>query len=180
MAQVFCEAEKGVAAISAGVASGSAADLSFDDLTADVVFRSVGVERDFGTVEDDEQLGLVGVKAFEQLVELGETGATLEDGVEALRQFGLCAGLWLKLVGLEIVVERPDQVAQRLLRHRRACSVNVSSLWTRRSACTQQSAWRPTLNCPASSLTTTVVARKPWALTAPKAAPSVAIRTGSG
>jgi len=36
-----------------------ATDLSPCDLTANVIFRSVGVERDFGAVEHHEQLGLV-------------------------------------------------------------------------------------------------------------------------
>ena len=42
------EAEEGVAAVAAGVASGAGADLAPDDLAANVVFRSVGVERDVG------------------------------------------------------------------------------------------------------------------------------------
>src|SRR5208283_3741772 len=67
----------------------------------------------------------------------------------------------------------------------RACaarwaSVNVSSLWTRRSAWTQHKPCGPTLNWPASSLTITVSASKPCALTLPHRAPSVAISTGSG
>src|SRR5437899_4624547 len=38
----FGEAEKGVAAIAAGIAAGAAADLALGDVAADVVFRSVG------------------------------------------------------------------------------------------------------------------------------------------
>src|SRR5215475_2109801 len=56
----------------------------------------------------------------------------------------------------------------------RCSSVKVSSLWTRRSACTQHRPCWPTLNWPASSLTMTVLGRKPCALMLPHRAPSVA------
>src|SRR6516164_1238799 len=55
----FCQAQESVSAIATGVTAGAATDLSPCDLTANVIFRSVGVERDFGTVEHHEQLGLV-------------------------------------------------------------------------------------------------------------------------
>ena len=78
----LCEAEKGVAAVTAGVAACSAADFSLGDLAADVVLGSVGVERDLRTIEDHEQFGLIGMKASQQPVESGEAGPTLEDPVE--------------------------------------------------------------------------------------------------
>ena len=40
------EAEEGVTAVAAGVASGACTDLALGDLAANVVLRSVGVERD--------------------------------------------------------------------------------------------------------------------------------------
>ena len=60
------EAEEGIAAIATGVASGASADLSLDDLAADVVLRSVGVERDFGPIEHHEQFAFVGMEPREQ------------------------------------------------------------------------------------------------------------------
>jgi hypothetical protein len=78
----FCERQEGIAAVAAGVAAGAATDLAPDDLAPDVVLGSVGVKGDLGTVQDEEQLGLVGVKTFEQAVEGDEAGATLEDPVE--------------------------------------------------------------------------------------------------
>src|SRR4051812_13027092 len=45
---------------------------------------------------------------------------------------------------------------------------------------TRHSAWHPTRNWPASSLTITVPGSRPCALIAPQSAPSVAMRTGSG
>ena len=75
------EAEEGIAAIASGVAAGSAAELSPGDLAADVVLGAVGVKGDLRSIEDEEQLGLVGVEASEQPVEESESGAALEDSV---------------------------------------------------------------------------------------------------
>ena len=83
----FGEPEKGVAAVAADVAVGSAADLSLGYLAADVVFRAVGVQRDLGVVEHHQQLGLVGVQPLKQAVEGGEAGTAPEDAVEARAQF---------------------------------------------------------------------------------------------
>ena len=77
-------------------------------------------------------------------------------------------------IGLEVAVEPPDQPAH-VLCAARCRSVKASSLCTSRSAWTQHRAWRPTSNCPASSLTITVSGRKPCALTLPHSAPSVAM-----
>src|SRR6202043_3996390 len=79
----FCQAEESIAAVAAGVAAGAAADLAPADLAADIVLGSVGVQRDLRAVEDEEQFGLVGVKSGEQAIEGNETGAPLEDAVEA-------------------------------------------------------------------------------------------------
>ncbi len=46
------EAEEGVWAVSAGVASGSAADFSLGDLATSVVLGAIGIERDLGPFED--------------------------------------------------------------------------------------------------------------------------------
>ena len=60
----FEQAEKAVSAVAASIASGSSADLALCHIVADDVFRSVVMERNFRTVEDDEQLGLVGERAL--------------------------------------------------------------------------------------------------------------------
>ena len=83
------QSEEGVAAVSTGIAACAAADLALGHLTADVVLRTVGVERDFGSLEHHQQLGLVGVEASEQPVEGDEAGAAREDAVEASPQGGL-------------------------------------------------------------------------------------------
>src|SRR5215207_9151283 len=105
----FAEAEEGVAAVATGVASCAAADLAFGDLAADVVLRTVGVQRDFGPIEHHEQLALVGMEASEQAVEGDEAGAAREDAIEASSQNGLAPLGRMKAIGLEIAVEPPDQ-----------------------------------------------------------------------
>src|ERR1700675_217466 len=78
----FGETEKGIAAITTDIAAGAGTDLPPGDVAADVVLRSVGVQRDFGSVEHHQQLGLVGVEPREQAVERDEAGLALEDAVE--------------------------------------------------------------------------------------------------
>ncbi len=55
------ETEESVAAVPPDVAPCSRADLAPCDLTANVIFRTVGVERDFGPVQNHQQLGLIGM-----------------------------------------------------------------------------------------------------------------------
>ena len=81
------EPEEGVAAVAADVAVGSAADVALGHLAADVVFRAVGVQRDFRVIEHHQQLGLVGVQPLQQAVEGDEAGAPLKDAIEARPQF---------------------------------------------------------------------------------------------
>src|SRR5215218_3356129 len=52
--------EKGIPAIASDVAAGSAAHLAPGHLGADVVLRSVGVQRDLGAVEHPQEFRLVG------------------------------------------------------------------------------------------------------------------------
>ena len=52
-------------------------------LTADVVFRTIGVERDFRPFQHHQQFGLVGVQPREQAVQRHEAGAAEENTVEA-------------------------------------------------------------------------------------------------
>src|SRR5258708_30552777 len=75
----FGQAEESIAAISPCIASGSAADLSLDDVAADIALRSVGLERDLWPIENHQQFGLAGVQPGDQAVERGEAGSALED-----------------------------------------------------------------------------------------------------
>jgi hypothetical protein len=63
------ERDENVAAIAAVVAAGAAAEATPGDVGADVVFGSVGMQRDFRAIEHPEQFGLVGVEPRQQPVE---------------------------------------------------------------------------------------------------------------
>lgn len=57
----FHTCEQGIAGLTAGFGPGAAGDLAFGDMAADVVFRAVGVQRDFRAVEHQQQLLFPGV-----------------------------------------------------------------------------------------------------------------------
>ena len=101
--------EKGVSAVASGVAAGSAADLAPGHLGADVVLRSVGVQRDLGAVEHPQQFRLVGVQPREQPVQDDEAGPAPKQAIKPRPQFGPAAPGWLASVGFEVAVEPPDQ-----------------------------------------------------------------------
>jgi hypothetical protein len=77
----LCPDDEAVAAITTDGTVGAAADLAPGYLSANVIFRSIGVERDFGTLEHHQQLGLVFVQPFEQTVERDEAGLKRKDAV---------------------------------------------------------------------------------------------------
>ena len=76
------EAQERVAAIAADIAPCPGADLPPRDITADVVLRAVGVERDFRPVQHHQQLGFVGMQPRQQAVQGDEAGAAAEDTVK--------------------------------------------------------------------------------------------------
>src|SRR5260370_21205581 len=103
------EAEEGVAAVATGVASCAAADLSLGDLAADIVLRSVGVERDLGPLQHQEQFAFVGMEPSEQAIEGDEAGLAREDAIEPCRQGGLALLGGMLAIGFESAIEPPDQ-----------------------------------------------------------------------
>ncbi|MEA2726593.1 MAG: hypothetical protein QOF70_1068, partial [Acetobacteraceae bacterium] len=76
------QAEEGIAAIAPGVAAGSGTDLAAGDLAANVILRTVGVQRDFRPLQHHQQLGLIGMQSFQQSIQRDEAGATAEDAIE--------------------------------------------------------------------------------------------------
>ena len=64
------ETEEGITAAAAGVAVGSAADLSLGNEGADVALGTVGVQRDLGPVEHHQQFGFVGMQPPQQSFQL--------------------------------------------------------------------------------------------------------------
>src|SRR5271165_6189716 len=111
----LAEAEEGVAAVAAGAGLGAAANLAFGHLAADVVLRTIGVQRDLRVVEHHQELGLVGVQPLEQAVEGGKAGGAQEDAVEARPHFAAAARRRCQAIGLEVGVVPPDQPADMLL-----------------------------------------------------------------
>src|SRR5262249_5630960 len=107
----LCQADEAVAASTTDVAARAAADLAPGYLSANVIFRSIGVERDFGTLEHHQQLGLVFVQPFEQTIERDETGLKREDGVEPGLQDRLASLGRTATVGLQSAVVLPDQLS---------------------------------------------------------------------
>jgi hypothetical protein len=123
----FGEAEKGVATVTTDIAAGAGADFASGDVAANVVLGSVGVQRDFGSVEHYQQFWLVGVKPREQAVEGDEAGIAAKDAIEPRPQCGLALLGGSTTIGLEITIEVPDQIADGGLAARFS-SVKVSSL----------------------------------------------------
>src|SRR5271166_5783936 len=111
----LAEAEEGVTAVAPGVAFGPAADLALGHLAADVVLRTIGVQRDLRVVEHHQELGLVGVQPLEQPIEGGKAGGAQEDAVEARPHFAAAARRRCQAIGLEVGVVPPDQPADMLL-----------------------------------------------------------------
>ena len=109
------EAQEGVAAIAARIASCAAADFALGDLATNIVFRSVGVERNFGPFEHHQQFGLVGIKPCQQAVEGDEPGLAREDAVEACPQGGFALPGGMLAIGFKIAIEPPDQSADMVL-----------------------------------------------------------------
>ena len=83
-------------------------DLALGYVTAEVVFRSVGMQRNFRSLEDHEQLGLVSMEAFEQAIEGDEAGLPREEAIKPCRQRQLAPLAGGQSVGFEIAVETPD------------------------------------------------------------------------
>src|SRR5450755_3654649 len=63
------ETEESIAAVPADVGPCASADLAPRDLTANVVFRAVGVKRDFRPVQHHQQLGLIGMQPRQEAIQ---------------------------------------------------------------------------------------------------------------
>lgn len=77
------EAEERVTAIPSDLTAGSGADLPPRDVTADVVLRAVGVQRNFRPFQHHQQFDLVGVQPRQQAVQRDVAGAAKENTAEA-------------------------------------------------------------------------------------------------
>src|SRR5450755_3849335 len=109
------EPEKCVAAVATDVAVGSAADVAFGDLAADVVFRTIGVQRNVRVIEHHQQFVFVGMQPLQQTVKGDEAGAPLKDAIEARPHFTASTPRRREPVGLQVGIEPPDQPPDMLL-----------------------------------------------------------------
>src|SRR5690349_6588057 len=66
--------QEGIAASSAVLAAGAAADLAHGHRVADILLRAVGVERHLGALQGDQQFGLAQLQAGERSIEFGDAG----------------------------------------------------------------------------------------------------------
>jgi hypothetical protein len=102
------EAEEGVAAVAAEITARAAAELAPGDVAADVIFRSVGVQGDVGSLKHQQELTLLCLEPAQEPVERGIARLRREDLLKALDELSLALGCGLCAIGLEIGVEGPD------------------------------------------------------------------------
>src|SRR5690242_13580065 len=110
------QAQKSIAAIAADIAACLCTDLAPDDLTADVVLRAVGVQRDLRPVQHHQQLSLVGMQPGQQAVQGREAGATKKNAIEAGTQSDGAMSGRVELISLQAGIEVPNQAAHARLR----------------------------------------------------------------
>src|SRR5271165_2923811 len=108
------EAEHDVASAAAFFGDGSAGDFALGDAGPDVVFGGVGVESDFRPLEHAQEFALSGEQAFEDAVEGGVAGSSLEDALEPGAQFGGSLRIGRRLVVLQLAIEPPDHPSRDL------------------------------------------------------------------
>src|SRR6202789_1366872 len=110
------QTEECIAAVPTNVAPCSGADLPACDVTANVVLRSIGVERDLRPLQHPPLGRLVGVQPREQTIQRGEAGVAQENAVEPSTQRARPTVGGVEAVALEAGIEVPDQAAEPLLR----------------------------------------------------------------
>src|ERR1700691_2629990 len=102
------KAEEGIPAIASAIAARPGTDLAADHLTADVVFRAIGVKRYLRPVQHHQQFGLVGMQSLQQPIQRGEPGTAAEDAIEPRAQHHTVVFAGVGSIHLEIGVELPD------------------------------------------------------------------------
>ena len=88
--------------------SGAAADLSFNDVFANVAFTQVVVEWDIGSFQYEKQLLLVVRQPFERLIKGGEGGLGLAQFIKVGIDRLLQVRILIVLIAFQIRVDLPD------------------------------------------------------------------------
>ena len=110
----LAEAEHDVTGLAALFADGSARDFALGDEGADVVFRGVGVERDFRPFEHAQKFVFAPEQALQQTVERGIAGSALEDAIELQTQEVRLFRARGALIGPQAPIEPPDRAPHEL------------------------------------------------------------------
>ena len=106
----FLEAGEGIPAAASRIAAGTTADLVFLDVIADIRLTAVGVKRDIGVVQNQQEFGLIAMDSLEGL----KTRSLGKDRIEAGLEFLFFVfRLGVRFVGLEFGIERPDLITDR-------------------------------------------------------------------
>jgi len=108
------QAEQDVARGASWRAHGAAGDLALGHAGADVVLRSVGVQRDLGMLEHAQQFVLAPVQPGEQPIERRVVGLASEDAVKARPQRRGPPGTGIARPGLQVGIQPPDQRTRHL------------------------------------------------------------------
>ena len=109
----FLEAGEGIPAAASRIAAGPTADLVFLDVIADIRLTAVGVKRDIGVVQNQQEFGLIAMDSLEGLVEGLKARSLGKDRIEAGLEFLFVFRLGVRFVGLEFGIERPDLITDR-------------------------------------------------------------------
>ncbi len=112
----FGKAQESIAAVAANVAACAGVDLAPCHVAPDVILRTVGGERDFRSVQDHQQLGLVVMQPCQQAIQRDEAGTAEENPVEPRTQCNRPTLARLEAIRLQTGVEVPDQAANPLWR----------------------------------------------------------------
>ena len=111
----FHEPEERIAAVAPGIGSCAGRDFAPRYLTADIVFRTVGVQRDLRPRQHRQQVLFPGVEPRQQPVKGGEARRGGEDAAEPAPQLTGAARGWRLTIGLEVGIEPPYAVADEFL-----------------------------------------------------------------
>jgi len=108
------ETKHGVAGGAPGFTDSASGNFPLGDKDTNVVFRTVGMERDFWTIEYAQQLGLLAMETRKQAVQHDVAGGPGEDAGEACPQGPGPFGVGIALPDLEVAIEPPDECPGQL------------------------------------------------------------------
>ena len=103
----FLEAGEGVPTLSPDLAAGPGADLAFFNHVPQVVLATVVVQRQVGTLQHPQELGLITLQALEDVIERFAGGFGGAQRLEARGELGFGRRVGMLAVGLQVPIEEP-------------------------------------------------------------------------